>query len=213
MRGRYSAHNFVSTPLSVRYVRFSTRLTERGVLSRSASEYRPLTSLWGSLHFIEISPSDNDQFFGDGITRRSASPQSARVRRRAPLCGGRLACRAVAPYTPQSVLAALWYFAGTPNSRRENAETFASLLVPAELSRSSLIFTPRDLKFIRPHTFYYKSAPKVTGGAVTFGAILYKSTGSRGIMPLAGCRGRAPARAQGAAPLGHFCQPGGEVRY
>ena len=99
------------------------------------------------------------------------------------------------------------------SSRRENAETFASLLVPMELSRSSLIFTPRDLKFIRPHTFYYKSAPKVTGGAVTFGAILYKSTGSRGIMPLAGCRGRAPARAQGAAPLGHFCQPGGEVRY
>ena len=36
-------------------------------------------------------------FFGDGITRRSASSQSARVRRRAPLCGGRLACRAVAP--------------------------------------------------------------------------------------------------------------------
>ena len=35
--------------------------------------------------------------FGDGITRRSASSQSARVHRRAPLCGGRLACRAVAP--------------------------------------------------------------------------------------------------------------------
>ena len=35
--------------------------------------------------------------FEDGFTRRSASSQSARVRRRAPLCGGRLACRAVVP--------------------------------------------------------------------------------------------------------------------
>ena len=34
-------HNFVSTPFSVRYVRLSTRLTEKGVLSRSASKYRP----------------------------------------------------------------------------------------------------------------------------------------------------------------------------
>ena len=35
------AHNFVSTPFSVRYVRLSTRLTEKGVLSRSASKYSP----------------------------------------------------------------------------------------------------------------------------------------------------------------------------
>ncbi len=43
-----------------------------------------------------------------------------------------------------------------------------------------------------PMLFYNKSAPKVTGEAVTFGAMLYKSLGSRGIMPLAGSRGRAP---------------------
>ncbi len=45
------------------------------------------------------------------------------ARRLAPHCGGRLVCRAIAPYTPQSVLAALWYFAGAPCLRRENAET------------------------------------------------------------------------------------------
>ena len=33
---------------------------------------------------------------------------------------------------------------GCSSSRRENAETFASLLVPTELSQSSLIFTPRE---------------------------------------------------------------------
>ena len=33
---------------------------------------------------------------------------------------------------------------GCSSSRRENAETFALLLVPTELSRSSLIFTPRE---------------------------------------------------------------------
>ena len=42
-------------------------------------------------------PREQRLSFGDGLTRRSASSQSARVRRRAPLCGGRLACRAVAP--------------------------------------------------------------------------------------------------------------------
>ena len=41
---------------------------------------------------------------------------------------------------------------GCSSSRRENAETFASLLVPTELSPSSLIFTPRGYKRIRaPH--------------------------------------------------------------
>ena len=44
---------------------------------------------------------------------------------------------------------------GCSSSRRENAETFASLLVPTELSRSSLIFTPRELKRTRaPHRRY-----------------------------------------------------------
>ena len=44
---------------------------------------------------------------------------------------------------------------GCSSSRRENAETFASLLVPTELSRSSLIFTPRGYKRIRaPHRRY-----------------------------------------------------------
>ena len=44
---------------------------------------------------------------------------------------------------------------GCSSSRRENAETFASLLVPWELSRSSLIFTPRGYKRIRaPHRRY-----------------------------------------------------------
>ena len=44
---------------------------------------------------------------------------------------------------------------GCSSSRRENAETFASLFVPTELSRSSLIFTPRELKRTRaPHRRY-----------------------------------------------------------
>ena len=44
---------------------------------------------------------------------------------------------------------------GCSSSRRENAETFASLLVPAELSQSSLIFTPRGYKRTRaPHRRY-----------------------------------------------------------
>ena len=65
--------------------------------------------------------------------------------------------------TPQSVLATLWYFAGTPNSRRENAEAFArSAFLPQpkitdfrpgapislrekKLSWCSLIFTPWGL--------------------------------------------------------------------
>ena len=37
---RHLAHNFVSTPFSARYVRLSTRLAEKGVLSRSASKWR-----------------------------------------------------------------------------------------------------------------------------------------------------------------------------
>ena len=49
---------------------------------------------------------------------------------------------------------------GCSSSRRENAETFASLLVPTELSRSSLIFTPRGYKRIRaPHRRYSTRAP------------------------------------------------------
>ena len=45
------------------------------------------------------------------------------------------------------------------SSRRENAETFASLLVPAELSRSSLIFAPRRCKRTKPlpSARYYKA--------------------------------------------------------
>ena len=44
---------------------------------------------------------------------------------------------------------------GCSSSRRENAETFASLLVPTELSPSSLIFTPRGYKRTRaPHRRY-----------------------------------------------------------
>ena len=44
---------------------------------------------------------------------------------------------------------------GCSSSRRENAETFALLLVPTELSQSSLIFTPRGCKRIRaPHRRY-----------------------------------------------------------
>ena len=61
---------------------------------------------------------------------RAPASRSSRIRRRAPFLGGRLACRAVAPYTPQSVLAALWYFAGTPNSRRENALRCGTLRGP-----------------------------------------------------------------------------------
>ena len=60
------------------------------------------------------------------------------VRRLAPRCGGRLVCRAVAPYTPQSVLAALWYFAGTPCLRRENAEA----LVHSAFCKQNYPFTP-----------------------------------------------------------------------
>ena len=144
------AHNFVSTPVVDAHVRQSTLPLKRVPFPCSSSEYRrqATNSLIERLRAQCL-------YFGDGLTRRSASSQSARVRRRAPFCGGRLACRAVAPYTPQSVLAELWYFAGTPYSRRENAETFASLLVPWELSRSSLISTPRGCKRTRaPHRRY-----------------------------------------------------------
>ena len=36
----------------------------------------------------------------------------------------------------------------------------------------------------------------------TLGAILYKSMGPRGIMPIAGCRGKAPVEVKGQRPLG-----------
>ena len=39
---------------------------------------------------------------------------------------------------------ALFFYIRCSLSRRENAQTFALLLVPRELSRSSLIFTPRS---------------------------------------------------------------------
>ena len=106
------------------YVRLSTRPLKRVPFPCSSSEYRrqvlPVsfgaqlcqrscrgcsrTSVYapppdkGAFAFcIQMTPSDNEQFFADGTTRRSPSSQSARVRRRASLCGGRLACRAVAP--------------------------------------------------------------------------------------------------------------------
>lgn len=50
----------------------------------------------------------------------SPASQSARIRRHTPRCGGRLVCRAIAHNTPQSVLASLWYFAGTPGWRGNN---------------------------------------------------------------------------------------------
>ena len=52
-----------------------------------------------------------------------------------------------------------------------------------------------------PELFYYKSAPSVASEAATPGAILYKSLGSRGIMPLAGVQGRRPCLVQRAEPL------------
>ena len=54
----------------------------------------------------------------------------------------------------------------------------------------------------RSHAFYYKNAPKVTGEAVTFGAILYKSKGCGDDIP-AGVQGRRPCQGQRAKPLGH----------
>ena len=54
-----------------------------------------------------------------------------------------------------------------------------------------------------PHTLYNKSAPSVAVAAATLGAKLYKSLGSRGIMPLAGSRGGArapPPGCRGGAP-------------
>ena len=62
-----SAHNFVSTPFSARYVRPSTRLAEKGVLSRSASKYRAQASkrMCRCARTRRLS-------FEDGFTRRSA---------------------------------------------------------------------------------------------------------------------------------------------
>ena len=58
-------------------------------------------------------------------------------------------------------------------------------------------YSPRTpfVGVLYPHTpmlFIIRSAPSVAGAAAALGAILYKSKGSRGIMPLAGSRGRAP---------------------
>ena len=58
---------------------------------------------------------------------------------------------------------------------------------------------------IPPHIFFNKSAPSVAVSPATLGAILYKSKGSRGIMPLAGSRGSAHWRlalagSRGGAP-------------
>ena len=51
------------------------------------------------------------------------------------------------------------------------------------------------------HAFYNKCAPGVAGAAAMLGAILYKRMGSRGIMPIAGCRGGAHAGVKGQSPL------------
>ena len=64
--------------------------------------------------------------------------------------------------------------------------------LPHRKSRGGIAFLFVEELFSPPHIFYYKSAPSVAGAAATLGAILYKSLGSRGIMPLAGSRGRAP---------------------
>ena len=45
------AHNFVSAPFPARYVRLSTRLAEKGALSRSASKYRP-RALYSIVEFL-----------------------------------------------------------------------------------------------------------------------------------------------------------------
>ena len=110
--------------------------------------------------------------------------------------------------TPQSVLAALWYFAGTPNSRRENAETFArSAFLPQPKitdfrpgprfrSAKKTIVVLSDFHSVglwhQPHTFYNNNAPKAAGETAAFGAILLKVRGA-GMTSPPGCRGGAPA--------------------
>ena len=89
------------------------------------------------------------------IKHERASPSTPflfRRRSHAPL--SLVAIRAVSsPYAALRRSARL--SRGCSSSRRENAEMFASLLVPTELSRSSLIFTPRGYKRTRaPHRRY-----------------------------------------------------------
>ena len=133
-----------------------------------------------------------------------------------PRCGGRLAYRTDAHYTPQSVLAALWCFAGTPNSRRENAEAFArSAFLPQPKitdfrpgprfrSAKKTIVVLSDFHYVglwhQPHTFYNNNAPKGAGETAAFGAILLKVRGA-GMTSPPGCRGGAPARVKGWGPL------------
>ena len=74
------------------HLRISKLRLPTGAFPCSSSEYRPQRTGVGAGVFEH-----DEYFFGDGISRRSPSSQSARFRRRAPFCGGRLACRAVAP--------------------------------------------------------------------------------------------------------------------
>ena len=72
---------------------------------------------------------------------------------------------------------------------------FTKMSLTSFLHPAGKLFPHTPARVLHPRApilFYYRNAPSVAASPATLGAILYKSTGSRGIMPLAGSRGRAP---------------------
>ena len=108
------AHNFVSAPFSARYVRLSTRLAEKGALSRSASKYRPRSSKLGmaATCFVKA-PFRNAVTYErvrSGVAIR-AKLQESRLKERLSIC-----LRAIAPF-PRKACSLAAPLCGDPDSR------------------------------------------------------------------------------------------------
>ena len=107
------AHNFVSAPFSARYVRLSTRLAEKGALSRSASKYRPRSSKLGmaATCFVKA-PFRNAVTYErvrSGVAIR-AKLQESRLKERLSIC-----LRAIAPF-PRKACSLAAPLCGDPDS-------------------------------------------------------------------------------------------------
>ena len=113
---------------------------------------------WGPRHSLRSALMRSPRYVIEGALSPYTPLKARECPRGLPLdpCEGvtpsrsRVAIRAVSsPYAAPLRSARLPH--GRSFSRRENAKTFASLLVPMELSRNSLIFTPCGGGIIPPH--------------------------------------------------------------
>ena len=116
-----------------------------------------------------------------------------------PLSGGRLACRADAPYHVVKMRRRSLAPRSCPSRK---SQIFAR--GPRFRSAKKTFVVLSDFHSVglwhHAHTFYNNNAPKGAGETAPFGAILLKVRGA-GMTSPPGCRGGAPARVKGWGPL------------